>query len=169
MSRPALALLLLLSGCGDTETEGSDAPAAAVPLDSHECAACGMIVRDQPSPRGQLIHRDGTRAFFCSIADMRTYAEAPSPHGEPTAFFVEVNDPGADDPLAHDFEPRPWLAGGEAHFVVDIDRERIMGPPVLVYAEADDAARIAERLDGEVRDFRALRSRPLPELDPATR
>lgn len=167
MIRSALALALVLSGCSETETEERDTPAVAAPIASSECAACGMIVREQPSPRAQLIHRDHTRAFFCSIADMLTYLRAPSPHGEATAFFVEVGDPASLDPLAYDTAPRPWIAAADAHYVVGVERERVMGAPVLVYEHLADAERVAQELDGEVRDFQALRSNPLPEPDPA--
>ncbi|MDH5490406.1 MAG: nitrous oxide reductase accessory protein NosL [Myxococcales bacterium] len=157
MIRVSLLLALLAwggPGCGSEEA----APAAATqaePIADHECASCGMIVREQPSPRGQLVHRDGTRLFFCSIDDLMVYRKAPSPHGAIRAIFVEANDPEAD-PIPHDLRPRPWIAAAEAFFVVGAPRERIMGPPVLVYAERAAATRVAERVGGEAIGWEAL-------------
>ena len=64
-----LLVALLLVGC-------SREPAAPQPdidwtprdADVETCTACGMVVREQPAPRGQVIHRDGTRVFLCDFS-----------------------------------------------------------------------------------------------------
>ena len=88
-----------------------------------------MIVREQPSPRAQLVHADGTRVYFCAVADLLTYLQAPSPHGAAEAIFVEANDAGAEDPVAHDTARRPWIPAADARFVAGIQRPRVMGEP----------------------------------------
>jgi len=158
-------LFLIALACGDDGSGSAHRERAAVDFDGEECAACGMIVREQPSPRAQLVHADGTRLYFCAIADMLTYLQAPSPHGAATAIHVEANDPAAGDPVAHDTGPRPWVAAASARFVVGIRRERVMGQPVLAYEDDGDAGRIARRLGGEVTDWEGLQHRAQTEHD----
>lgn len=152
----ALVALTLAAGC-DRGSGESTAPATPQAMDGHECAACGMTVRDQPSPRGQVLHRDGTRAFFCSIGDMVTYLAAPSPHGEPRGVWVEANDPAAD-PMPPDTAARPWVTAQSASYVLGVPRERIMGAPVVVYAARGDADRVAGAAPGRrATDFEGLK------------
>ena len=62
----ALALFVLCAACSRGGAS-SAVERAAKDFDGDECAACGMIVREQPSPRAQAVHRDGERVYFCSI------------------------------------------------------------------------------------------------------
>ncbi|MCB9557337.1 MAG: nitrous oxide reductase accessory protein NosL [Deltaproteobacteria bacterium] len=130
-------------GCKQSPSGPSVAagPQAQAPKTA-ECAACSMVVREQPAPRAQLVHRDNTRKFFCSIGDLVQYLREPSPHGMPQGIFVEANDP-AHDPTTVDSKARPWIRAETAHYVIGVARPRVMGPPVLVYQSASDAARIA--------------------------
>lgn len=157
------ALLFALSctiacaaACGG-EDEAVTVDPSAHAFDDDECAACGMIVREQPSPRGQVVHRDGERAFFCSIADMHSYLEAPSPHGAVVATHVEVLAVD-DDPAARSTAPERWVNAEEAAYVLGVPRRMIMGEPVLVYASHEDAERAAERLGGRTMNWTTLRS-----------
>ncbi len=156
MRQMTVLAFMFLMGCG------SDGPAAPVeaaqtaqPIGVAECAACGMVVREQPAPRGQLIHRDGHRAHFCSIGDMVQYMRAPSPHGKVRAAFVELLDPAAPPRLTSS-EPRPWTRAESAHYVVGTHREGIMGPPVLTYSTAESAGEVARRHAGRTQDWSAL-------------
>ncbi len=151
MRRPAAALLLLAaSACSRSGDGGKPIDSAAAPLHhEYECASCGMIAQEQPSPRGQLVHRDGAREFFCSVGDLLTYLEAPSPHGAVVATYVEAMDPAAD-PRKLTFDARPWIAADKATYVLGIHRERIMGKPILSYATRADAAAIAIKYGGHL-------------------
>jgi len=151
--------LIATAGACTSESGGSPANLAARDFDGEDCAACGMIVREQTSPRGQVVHRDGARVYFCAIADMLAYLAAPSPHGEPAAIHVEALDPDVADPLALDTAKRPWVRAESASYVTGITRARVMGEPVLVYARRADADRIATRLGAQVKDWAALKRR----------
>jgi copper chaperone NosL len=146
---PVLALTLSLAvvGCGPS-TDGTPSDAfAAVEIADHECAVCGMLVRDQPAPRAQLVHRDGTRAFTCSLGDLMVQLGAPSPHGRPTEVWVEVlaTDADPDERATH---AHRWLPADEAWYVVGLERRGIMGPPVLAYAEKAHAEARASQHEG---------------------
>ncbi|HHH27064.1 MAG TPA: hypothetical protein ENK57_01775 [Polyangiaceae bacterium] len=152
---PAIALALLLLGCGSGATESTEVDTSAHDFDGDECAACGMIVSEQPSPRGQVIHRDGTRAYACALADMHTYASAPSGHGQVIASYVEVLPPDAD-PADSSTAPERWVPAEEAFYVLGVVRNNVMGQPVLSYATRADAEQAAERFGGHVVDYAGL-------------
>lgn len=143
----------LLAACASHEEE---APIDRTPhaFDDHECASCGMIVREQPSPRAQAVHRDGERVFFCSLADLIAYQEAPSRHGQLVVTWVEAL-PVDLDPAADDVAPRPWIEADEAAVVLGVRRERVMGTPALTYASEADARAVAARVGGRTSDWRA--------------
>jgi len=121
-----------------------------------ECASCNMVVREQPAPRAQLVHRDGTRAHFCSIGDMLPYLASPSPHGKPEQIFVEVmsleEEPATPNTSAH-----PWAPAESASYVVGVTRPGVMGPPVLSYANPELAQQAAKRHAGRVQSFEQLK------------
>ncbi len=160
-----LAVLWFCSGCGMRKQQALDpSQAAPRPIGTATCASCGMFVAEQPSPRAQAIHADGTRVYFCSIGDLLAYLPEPSRHGAVLAVFVEASDPDASDPLAQDTVERPWIRASEAWFVAPVPRERIMGVPMLVYRRRLDAERVARRYTGtRVFDWTELRSHPLHE------
>ncbi len=156
-TRAALLMACAISvslGCGAEET-AEPVDSSARDFEDQECAACGMIVREQPSPRGQQVHRDGTRVYACSIADLHAYAAAPSSHGEAIATYVEVLPVDAD-PAASSTEARPWVPAEDASFVLGVERNNVMGRPVLAYATRADAESAAERLGGRVVDYAGL-------------
>lgn len=157
-----LALLTLLSvllvcACNSSEKNGrGNTAAAAEAITTAECATCGMVVREQPAPRAQLVHRDGTRAYFCSIGDLLQYLLAPSQHGGAEAIFVEVMTP-SEDPTNPDTHPHAWKPVEESTFVVGVERRGVMGSAVLSYATEADAAAAVERFGGKRRNFEQLR------------
>ncbi len=121
-----------------------------------------MVVREQPAPRAQLVHRDGTRAHFCSIGDLLQYLAAPSPHGNAQRVFVEVLSP-TEDPEKPNLSPHAWQAAEAAFYVVGVKRPGVMGSPVLSY-ESEAAARdAAKHLKGRFRNFEQLRQSPSVE------
>ncbi len=150
-----LVLLLVSSvagaslGCSGEAERSGEVITQPEPIADHECGACGMIVREQPSPRGQVVHHDGTHVWLCSLADLVAYASAPSPHGRVEERWVETL--AADvDPAADDVAQRPWTRVADAHFVFGVERESVMGTAVLTFAGAADASSAAARLHGQV-------------------
>jgi nitrous oxide reductase accessory protein NosL len=133
----ALIVIILLS-CGSLDDGSTVKTHQSVALGSQEDAVCGMLVREMSAPRGQVVHRDGSRSFFCSLGDMLIHLNAPSPHGRVEAIFVEVMNPD-EDPMQSHTDDHPWVPADEVVFVVGIDRPGIMGAPVLAYASQSDA------------------------------
>ncbi len=154
------ALLLWGAACskiGETSAQSSQSKPEAI--GPHECGACGMVVREQPAPRAQVVHRDGERVFLCSIADAVQYLSVPSPHGKVTEILVETLEASAD-PRSVSSQLRPWARPKEAGFVTGIDRPKVMGNPVLVYESPEVAQKVARRAGGTLTTWQALLENP---------
>jgi nitrous oxide reductase accessory protein NosL len=106
-----------------------------------------MLVHEMSAPRAQVVHRDGSRFFFCSLGDMLVHLSAPSPHGRVEATFVEVMRPD-EDPMQSHAGVHPWVPVNEAVFVIGLDRPGIMGAPVLAYANRTEAERVMAENSG---------------------
>jgi len=153
---PLLLALVLAAACGRDEGAASGTAPAPAAIDGQEDAVCGMVVREQPAPRAQVLHADGERAFFCSLGDLLVYLSAPSPHGAVRAVFVEVLD-GDGRSLTPQTGPHPWRRADDAVYVVGVARRGIMGAAVLAYADAALAEGVAAAHSGaQVRDFAQL-------------
>lgn len=139
--------VLVLAGCAGAAESSAGALAAPRSIADHECASCGMIVREQPAPRAQVVHRDGTHEWFCSIADLVAYRGSPSPHGRIEHTWVEILPPEVD-PAVHDMSEARWVEVERAGFVLGVERNMVMGTPVLSFATEADARAAAERLRG---------------------
>lgn len=155
-----LAVLLVagLGACDDATPPPDTTPGETPDISEAECAVCGMLVRDQPAPRGLAIRRDGTEAFACSLGDLLVELTAPSPHGRATEVLVEIMDSG-EDPSLRQTHDHAWLAADRAWYVLGVERSGIMGPPVLAYARRAEAHAVAGRHEGaRVVDFAGLQA-----------
>ncbi len=148
----------LAVGCKGDADASKTVDQTAHQVGDESCGSCGMVVREQSGPRGQVVHRDGTREFFCSVSDMLTYMEAPSRHGRVVSAYVEAMDPAAD-PKASDMHEHPWIKAEDAGYVLGVDKPRVMGTPVLAYATRAQAQAAAKRHKGEALDWEQLRRR----------
>jgi nitrous oxide reductase accessory protein NosL len=150
-------VLLALAGCGPSDDGDARHLHQAAALADQEDEVCGMLVRAQSAPRGQVVHRDGSRFFFCSLGDLLVHLGAPSPHGRTVAVFVEVMNPD-ENPMASHLDQHPWVLAEDAFYVIGIERQGIMGEPVLAYAERGAAESAAQgHTDARVLDLGGLR------------
>lgn len=151
-----LCAALLGVACGPEDGRQAVTDDRPVAIADQEDAVCGMLVREQTAPRGQVLHRDGTRAFFCSIGDLLVYLGTPSPHGAARVVFVEVMQPD-EDPAARHTGPHPWRVADQVAYVVGVERGGVMGAPVLVYDDVEQARTVAAAHPGaRVLDFASL-------------
>jgi len=152
-----MSFLLYLLAC--TPQPKNQIQLAPESIGSAECDVCGMLVQEQPSPRGQLVYADGTHAFTCSLHGLHLMARAPTPRGKPLAIYVEALSPSFDWSQMST-EPLKWISADQAHFVAGAVRHLVMGPPLLSYADAQAAESAADRLG-----VRPLRWQKLFETD----
>jgi nitrous oxide reductase accessory protein NosL len=145
-------------GCERPNAEEGRAEHQPVAIADQEDEVCGMLVREQSAPRSQIVHRDGSRVFFCSLGDMLVHLGAPSPRGRAEALFVEVMAPH-EDPMQTHAGPHEWVEAHDAVYVVGIERRSIMGEPVLAYASEAHAKLAMQGRDGaRMLDLPALES-----------
>ncbi len=156
---PMLALALLLAACQPEENSSATDAESATASDpkTETCAACGMVMREQPAPRGQVVHRDGTRAFLCSIDDLVQYLDIPSPAGKPTRIYAEVMPDGHDSKDMNQAW-QPWFDVADLFFVTGIERGAVMGDPVMTYRARAAAEKAAEKWGGSLVTFEQLRA-----------
>jgi nitrous oxide reductase accessory protein NosL len=158
----ALAAFLgafVLAGCpsGDTESdlERSKGPLS---LANTEGAVCGMVVSEQPAPRAQVVHRDGTRLYLCGIADLLVHLEAPSPHGIPADIYVELME-ADEDPREISFAEHEWIRAERALYRIGDERPRlIMGVPIMVYRDRPTAEAAIAHGPTEILDWGELQA-----------
>jgi nitrous oxide reductase accessory protein NosL len=159
------ATLATLVACGKDDAGAATVTASAAPLHGESCAACGMVMDEQPAPRGQVVYSDGHHAHACSIADLLLVAQTPSPHGKVVATFVEVQDAAAD-PVPSDAAVQPQERGEALHFVRGVARRGVMGAPVMAFRDAARAQAAAASHRGEVVDWAKLRAEGPGEVAP---
>ncbi|MCB9738698.1 MAG: nitrous oxide reductase accessory protein NosL [Deltaproteobacteria bacterium] len=147
-----LAVLMTLGGCEKAPDAAPAASAAPQGLTDAMCGACGMVVAEQPSPRGQLVYRDGHHVHACSLGDLALLVASPSPHGKPVAVFVEPQD-ALPDPMAVDRAAQPQLAAASLHYVTGVQRRGIMGTPLLAFRDRARAEAAARAHGGSVVDW----------------
>lgn len=156
-----LGLVALTVGAGLAACSGGSAAvevvAAPAPITTQECASCGMLVSEQPSPRGQVVYRDGTHAHFCSLGDMLVALDARSPHGSPQGIYVEALPPDFD-PADYAMDPLPWTPAESAAYVTGLTRERVMGRPLLSFVDRAQAEQAAAMAGGTVVSWAALKA-----------
>jgi len=104
-----------------------------------EGAVCSMVVSEQPAPRAQVLHRDGTRLFLCGIADLLIHLDSPSPHGMPVEIYVEAMEID-EDPREISRGEHEWIRAESAIYRIGDERPPIiMGAPVMVYRDREEA------------------------------
>jgi copper chaperone NosL len=157
-----IALLLML-GCDAVLGTSAAVDLSPAALVGTECEVCGMIVSEQPSPRGQVVYRDGTRAFFCSLGEQRAALQARSPHGRPVKAHVEVV-PLDFDPATTSVLPLPWVDAEKAWYVFGTERPLVMGLPVLSFPNEADATQVADRLGLRAVPWPAFRDIPFHQI-----
>lgn len=157
-----LVFWLACSGGGAAVTE---APLEPQPFGEASCEVCGMVVREQPAPRGQAVHRDGTVAQLCSVGDLRAHLQTPNPHGEVQAAWVE-GVPADFDPLAPAGPQLPWVRVEQASWVVGLERPQVMGRPALTTASPAEAQSLAERLGARMVGWAEVQATPFPQDPP---
>lgn len=157
-----IALVALL-GCG--QPAATPVAVEPEPIGLAECAVCGMVVGEQPSPRGQLHYRDGTVAHVCSIEELRAQAAAPTGRGKPVSLFVEAL-PASFDWAVPSTDALPWIAAEDAWFVFGASRPLVMGVPVLTYPDEASASRAAQGVGTKPVRWTQVRATSVPQIPP---
>jgi len=156
MKNILILCILALAACKNENTTSSELKAVvAKHVETETCAACGMVVREQPAPRGQVVYRDGSREFLCAIDDLVRFLEVPSSKGKPVKIFAEVMSDDHD--IANmDASTKPWVEVEQLFFVTGVERGGVMGAPALTYQTEAAAKKAAGKYNGKVVSFETL-------------
>ena len=161
IARSVLASVICVVLVGCSSEEAATGPAAshgAQSLAGTEGAVCGMVVSEQPAPRAQVVHRDGTRLFLCGIGDLLVHLEARSPHGAPIEIYVEAMEID-EDPRDIDLSEHEWIRAEDAIFRIGDERPHlIMGEPVMVYRDRSTAEKAVSHGPTSILDFSEVRA-----------
>ncbi len=139
-------MIIFLSWLACSQPTELDAQARAPSaIENAECEVCGMLVGEQPAPRGQVVYRNGHHAFTCSLEGLHALVSVRSPLGKPVGVYVEAL-PERFDWTQSSVEPHPWVAADEAFFVAGAKRSQVMGFPLLSFSEQPAARQAADSL-----------------------
>jgi len=144
-----LPLMLLLAACSKAPETSAVQPAVAIePAD--ECHLCGMIIEEQPGPKGQLYLRgDSAARKFCSVAEMFAFLLQPEHRERVNAAYV------------HDVAAGTWSAPNdeafvparEAWYVLGHDQAGSMGHALASFRDKSAAEAFAQQHGGKVLAF----------------
>lgn len=147
-----LPLLLLLAACSDgPERAVAQNPVPIEPGD--ECHLCGMIIDEQPGPKGELYVRGDTAARkFCSVAEMFTFLLQPEHRERIGAAYV------------HDVAAGSWAAPNddafvparEAWYVLGHHQASSMGHALASFRQRTDAEAFVEAHGGRLLSFEQI-------------
>lgn len=132
-----------LAGCGGdggTPTASLDRT-VSFPADSR-CPVCDMKAADYPDWNAQVVHEDGTRAFFDTAGCLVTYYTLPGQFADTDAPIRGV--------WVTDFETRDLVDGTTAHYALETDSDRVDDPMRLnpaPFADRTDAVAYVDAVD----------------------
>jgi nitrous oxide reductase accessory protein NosL len=154
-----VSIAAVVAGCPAEQDPGDRVRSeGAVSLAGAEGAVCGMVVSEQPAPRAQVLHRDGTRLFLCGIADLLIHLDARSPHGAPLEIYVEAMQ-ADEDPREIRLGEHEWIRAEDALYRIGDERPPlIMGAPVMVYRDRATAKSAIAHGPTEILDFAQLQA-----------
>ncbi len=144
-----LLALAIVSAC-ERKAPLADAFPATLTAES-TCAVDGMLLMEQPGPKGQLLLSDGERLFYCDVRELfEALHDADLSHRILAAY-------------AQPMDGRPWgsHADGwadarELTYVMGSERWGAMGPTLVPFRSVAAAHRFRDTHGGAVR--------PAPEL-----
>jgi copper chaperone NosL len=149
----ALSLLALLAACSDA----ARTVAARDPADDAACALDGMVLKDFPGPKAQIVYQDGQIAVFCSLTELFEVLYSGESKRAIQALYVQ--DMGQADwqqPRGH------WIDARKALFVVGSRKMGAMGPTFGAFAQQQDAQAFSAREGGRVLQFSEMSPAILP-------
>lgn len=129
----------------------------SVQLQPHEIkadtasAVDGMLLKDYPGPKGQIIYSDGKTDFFCDTVEMVSAVLTPEQKRPIAAVFTQ--DMGKTDwrqPVGH------WIDARTAFYVVGSKKPGGMGSTFGTFSIEKDAQAFAQKEGGKVLHFKDI-------------
>ncbi len=139
-----IAGMVLLAACSEVvKQSGPQEPAADT-----ACALDGMVLKDFPGPKAQVLYAEGKPDFYCDL--MELFAMVLAPEQKRAVAGVFVQDMGKADwasPSGH------WIAAKTALYVVGSRKAGSMGATFASFADKLDAAAFVKAEGGTIVPF----------------
>lgn len=151
--RLVLALLVLLTGCGQGNKTAVPPPA---PYDPQAVAHfCGMTLGEHPGPKGQIWLADQKQpVWFSSVHDTVAFTMLPEEPKDIRAIYVTDM---AKAPSWRNAQLGGWIDALDAFYVVGSDAAGGMGVPEAVpFSDKAAAGSFAKQHGGTVVDFAGI-------------
>ena len=144
-----VAALLLMSACSHAIPQA----VAQEPSNDTACALDGMMLKDFPGPKAQILYVEGKPDFFCDLMELFSTTLMPEQKRQIAAMFVQdMGKTDWDHPSAH------WIAAKTAVYVVGSKKLGSMGPTFGSFANAQDAEIFAKKEGGKIFRFDQITS-----------
>jgi copper chaperone NosL len=135
---------LLLGACSRTVLPTT----ALEPADDTACALDGMLLKDFPGPKAQILYAEGKPDFFCDLMDLFATVLAPEQKRHVAAMFVQ--DMGKTD---WDHPQGNWIDAKTALYVVGSKKAGSMGPTFGSFSDRQDAEAFMNKEGGRIVRF----------------
>ena len=137
-------LVLAFAGC---KRGGSVAEAFPEPIQATTtCAVDGMLLMNHPGPKGQIVFKDGTRAFYCDVREVFEALYDPEQAHRIARAFVQPFD-GRDWQVAY---KDGWAEVRELTYVLGSRQMGHMGPTLVPFREHERAQAFVQEQGGHL-------------------
>lgn len=136
-------LAVLLIGCAQQASVGPVDPASG-----EQCQLDGMVLRDYPGPKGQILYADGSIEYFCDTIELLSLYLAPEQVRKVAGVYTQdMAKTDWDAPAGH------WIDASKAFYVQGSSRTGSMGPTFASFSTRADAEKFAGEFGGKVLAF----------------
>lgn len=138
-----LSALLLVACSQPVQTTVAQEPDADT-----ACALDGMILKDYPGPKAQILYAEGKPDFFCDLMELFRVLLMPEQKRQISALYVQ--DMGKTDwaqPVGH------WIDAKKAFYVVGSKKAGSMGPTFGTFGNEQDAHTFMQQEGGRILSF----------------
>ncbi|MBY5991357.1 nitrous oxide reductase accessory protein NosL [Ferrimonas balearica] len=142
-----LAAGLMLAGCSEAPAHNVS-PIAQIEQQDR-CHLCGMVVIQQPGPKGTADLATEQRLKFCSTRDLFEFALQPDNRRQVVQLLV--HDMGSSDWFRPDDEQ--FVDAESAWYVYGSNRKAAMGPALATFAHQKAAQAFADQYGGRLFQF----------------
>ncbi|MES2148440.1 MAG: nitrous oxide reductase accessory protein NosL [Pseudomonadota bacterium] len=112
------------------------------------CALDGMVLKDFPGPKAQILYAEGRPDYYCDLMELFAVLQAPEQKRKVAAIFVQdMAKADWEHPSGH------WIAARGALFVVGSKKAGSMGPTFGAFSTREAAAAFVQLEGGNIVAF----------------
>ncbi len=121
------------------------------PTRSTTCSLDGMLLKDYPGPKGQILYDNGEREFYCDTVELLSIYLRPEQQKRIRALYTQ--DMGKTEWR----EPHDnWIDATKAYYVRGSDLHGSMGPTFATFSNQSDAEAFIRKHGGKLLRFEQI-------------